>query len=192
MQGWCYIRASRGRYDHVYGMIKQRSFFYNTTANIDRTDPGVTEVFLDGVSAAVTRNNPTMGEFEFEVSVPEGESLVIRVDSEAQETNWINWFNIASDDGVWRETLTEIVEASKPHEEEEVKEEESKTAKSNSLYQKTKIGVLEESEDWDQYSDNEQIMLEYTSRLIDTYLNSVRKNLIDSMPKVGDEKKKER
>lgn len=183
MQGWCYIRTSRGKYDHVYGMIKQRSFFYNATANIDRTDPGVTEVFLEGVSAAVTRNNPTMGEYEFEVTVPDGESITLHVDSEAQETNWINWFNIAGDESVWRETLTEIVAASKPQEEEE-KEETPKTPKIDSIYDKTKLGVLEESSEWDDYSDNEQIMLEYASRLIDTYLDAVRKNLIDSMPKV--------
>ena len=182
MQGWCYIRTSRGKYDHVYGMIKQRSFFYNATANIDRTDPGVTEVFLDGVTAAVTRNNATMGEFEFEVVVPDGENLTIHVDSEAQETNWINWFNIAGDDDVWRQTLTEIVEASKPPEEE--KEEKEETPMIDSIYHKSKLGVLEESAEWDDYSDNEQIMLEYTSRLIDTYLDTVRKNLIDSMPKV--------
>lgn len=182
MQGWCYIRTSRGKYDHVYGMIKQRSFFYNATANIDRTDPGVTEVFLDGATAAVTRNNPTMGEFEFEVVVPDEETLTIHVDSEAQETNWINWFNIAGDEGVWRQTLTEIVEASKPP--EEPKEETPKVEKIDSIYHKSKLGVLEESAEWDDYSDNEQIMLEYTSRLIDTYLDTVRKNLIDSMPKV--------
>lgn len=183
IQGWCYIRSSRGKYDHVYGMIKQRSFFYNATANIDRTDPGVTEVFLEGVTAAVTHNNATMGEFEFEVRVPEGETITLQVDSEAQETNWIEWFNIAGNEEVWRKTLTEIVEASKPHEEEKV-EEKVETPSVDSFYYKSKIGVLEESSDWNDYSDNEQIMLEYTSRLIDTYLDTVRKNLIDSMPKV--------
>ena len=71
---------------------------------------------------------------------------------------------------------------SKPPEEE--KEETPKTPMLDSIYHKSKLGVLEESAEWDDYSDNEQIMLEYTSRLIDTYLDTVRKNLIDSMPKV--------
>ena len=23
MQGWCFLKTSRGRYDHVYGLLKQ-------------------------------------------------------------------------------------------------------------------------------------------------------------------------
>ena len=111
MQGWCYLKSGRGRFDHVYGMIKQRSFFYNATAVIDRSDPGVTEVFLEGATAAVVRNNPAMGEFEFVVKLPDEESLELRVDSEAQESTWIEWFNIAGQEEVWRATLTQWVKS---------------------------------------------------------------------------------
>ena len=47
------------------------------------------------------------------------------------------------------------------------------------------LGVLRESGEWDGYNKNEQIMIEYMSRLIDTYLETVKKNLMDSLPKVG-------
>ena len=43
---------------------------------------------------------------------------------------------------------------------------------------------LVESDEWKDYNSNEQVMMEYMSRLIDTYLDTVKKNLIDSMPKV--------
>lgn len=180
MQGWCFLKTSRGRYDHVYGLLKQRSFFYNATAVIDRNDPGVEEVFLEGATASVVRNNPAMGEFEFVVQLPNEESLELRVDSEAQESNWITWFNIAGSEEVWRDTLTKLVESTKPAE-EEVKEEKPVV---DSYYRSSKLGPLIESDDWKDYGDNEQVMIEYTSRLIGTYLDSVKKNLIDSLPKV--------
>ena len=180
MQGWCFLKTSRGRYDHVYGLLKQRSFFYNATAVIDRNDPGVEEVFLEGATASVVRNNPAMGEFEFVVQLPNEESLELRVDSEAQESNWIPWFNIAGQEEVWRATLTQWVKSLKPEAEE--KEEEKPVV--DSYYRSSKLGPLIESDDWKDYGDNEQVMIEYTSRLIDTYLDSVKKNLIDSLPKV--------
>ena len=64
---------------------------------------------------------------------------------------------------------------------EEVKEEKPVV---DSYYRSSKLGPLIESDDWKDYGDNEQVMIEYTSRLIDTYLDSVKKNLIDSLPKV--------
>ena len=39
--------------------------------------------------------------------------------------------------------------------------------------------------EWNEYNDTEQVMIEYLSRLVDTYLDTVRKNLLDSMPKVS-------
>ena len=39
--------------------------------------------------------------------------------------------------------------------------------------------------EWNDYNDTEQVMIEYLSRLVDTYLDTVRKNLLDSMPKVS-------
>lgn len=47
------------------------------------------------------------------------------------------------------------------------------------------MGVLQESMEWNDYNDTEQVMIEYLSRLVDTYLDTVRKNLLDSMPKVS-------
>ena len=81
---------------------------------------------------------------------------------------------------MWRDTLTKLVESTKPAE-EEVKEEKPVV---DSYYRSSKLGPLIESDDWKDYGDNEQVMIEYTSRLIDTYLDSVKKNLIDSLPKV--------
>lgn len=181
MQGWCYLKCGRGRYDHVYGMIKQRSFFYNATAVIDRSDPGVKEVFLEGATAAVVRNNPSTGEFEFAVTLPDEEGLELRVDSEAQESTWIQWFNIAGQEEVWRATLTEWVKSLRPEKEEKEEEEKPEV---DSYYKSSKLGALVESDKWEDYRSNEQVMIEYMSRLIDTYLSTVKKNLIDSIPKV--------
>ena len=50
---------------------------------------------------------------------------------------------------------------------------------------KAQIGVLQEAEEWSAFSDTEQVMIEYMSRLVDAYLDTVRKNLLDSVPKVG-------
>lgn len=180
MQGWCYLKSGRGRYDHVYGMIKQRSFFYNATAVIDRSDPGVQQVFLEGATAAVVRNNPATGEFEFAVMLPDEERLELRVDSEAQEATWVQWFNTAGQEEVWRATLTQWVKSLRP--EEEVKEEVKEEV--DSYYKSSKLGALMESDKWEDYSSNELVMIEYMSRLIDTYLSTVKKNLIDSIPKV--------
>ena len=47
------------------------------------------------------------------------------------------------------------------------------------------MGVLQEAEEWSAFSDTEQVMIEYMSRLVDAYLDTVRKNLLDSVPKVG-------
>ena len=65
--------------------------------------------------------------------------------------------------------------------EADVKKAEEET----SVFKKSKVGVLRESGEWDGYNKNEQIMIEYMSRLIDTYLETVKKNLMDSLPKVG-------
>ena len=54
----------------------------------------------------------------------------------------------------------------------------------DSYYKSSKLGALVESDEWKDYNSNEQVMMEYMSRLIDTYLDTVKKNLIDSMPKV--------
>jgi len=182
VQGWMYLRRGHGRLDHVYGVLKQRSLFYNATASIDRSDPGVQEIFLEGASATVLRNNPTMGEFEFEITLPSQETIVVRVDSEPVESNWIAWINIAGEEEVWRDTLTKLLIPPKEEtEESEVREEPLPS----SVYHKTKVGVLQESMEWNDYNDTEQVMIEYLSRLVDTYLDTVRKNLLDSMPKVS-------
>ena len=99
----------------------------------------------------------------------------------AKESTWIEWFNIAGQEEVWRATLTQWVKSMKP--EEEVKEEAKPQV--DSYYKSSKLGALVESDEWKDYSSNEQVMMEYMSRLIDTYLDTVKKNLIDSMPKVS-------
>ena len=181
MQGWVWVRGARGRLDRMYAMIKQRSLLYNATTALDRSDPGLKQVFLEGASARVLHNNAAMGEFEFEVSVGE-ETLVLRVESEAQETNWIAWVNLASSEEAWRDTLSKMFVPEKNDKEEEAaKAAEEET----SVFRKSKVGVLRESGEWDGYNKNEQIMIEYMSRLIDTYLETVKKNLMDSLPKVG-------
>ena len=114
------------------------------------------------------------------VKLPDEESLELRVDSEAQESTWIEWFNIAGQEEVWRATLTQWVKSLKPEAEE--KEEEKPVV--DSYYKSSKLGALVESDEWKDYNSNEQVMMEYMSRLIDTYLDTVKKNLIDSMPKV--------
>ena len=118
MQGWVWVRGARGRLDRMYAMIKQRSLLYNATTALDRSDPGLKQVFLEGASARVLHNNAAMGEFEFEVSVGE-ETLVLRVESEAQETNWIAWVNLASSEEAWRDTLSKMFVPEKNDKEEE-------------------------------------------------------------------------
>lgn len=185
VQGWVWVRSSRSRLDRMYAMIKQRWLLYNTTTALDRSDPGLKQVFLEGASARVLHNNPAMGEFEFEVSVGE-ETLALRVESEAQETNWIAWVNLASSEEGWRDTLKKMFVPEKDEKQEE-EEEAAKRAEEEetSVFKKSKVGVLRESGEWDGYNKNEQIMIEYMSRLIDTYLETVKKNLMDSLPKVG-------
>lgn len=184
MQGWVWVRGARGRLDRMYAMIKQRSLLYNATTALDRSDPGLKQVFLEGASARVLHNNAAMGEFEFEVSVGE-DTLVLRVESEAQETNWIAWVNLASSEEAWRDTLSKMFVPEKNDKEEEEGKAAKAAEEETSVFRKSKVGVLRESGEWDGYNKNEQIMIEYMSRLIDTYLETVKKNLMDSLPKVG-------
>lgn len=138
---------------------------------------------MEGASARVLHNNAAMGEFEFEISAGE-ETLVLRVESEAQETNWIAWVNLASSEEAWRDTLSKMFVPEKDEKEEAAKAAK-KAEEETSVFKKSKVGVLRESGEWDGYNKNEQIMIEYMSRLIDTYLETVKKNLMDSLPKVG-------
>ena len=193
VQGWMYLRREHGKFDHVYGLLKQRTLFYNVTATIDRADPGLKELFLEGATAAVVRNNPSLGEFEFQITLPSQESVFVRVDSEAVETNWVAWVNVAGSEEVWRETLTQLVREARGETEEEEKareEEEARQKRENavpsSVYHRSKVGVLQESSEWEEYNNNEQVMIEYLSRLVDSYLDTVKKNILDSMPKVGE------
>ena len=186
MQGWVWLRAARGRYDRMYAMIRQRALRFGATASLDRSDAGGQELFLEGAAARVLRNNAALGEFEFEVSVGE-ETLTLRVESEAQESNWIAWVNLASSEAAWRDTLSKMF-APEPDAQsaaEAAAEAEKRAAEEASVFRTSKLGVLRESGEWDAYSKNEQIMIEYMSRLIDTYLDNVKKNLMDSLPKVG-------
>ena len=104
------------------------------------------------------------------------------------------WINVAGSEEVWRETLTQLVREARGETEEEEKareEEEARKRRENavpsSAYHRSKVGVLQESSEWEEYSDNEQVMIEYLSRLVDSYLDTVKKNILDSMPKVGRE-----
>ena len=178
VQGWLELRREHGKATRVYGVLKQRSLLVGPTALLDRSQPGTEEFFLEGAAAAVARNSPATGEFEMQVTLGSGEQLALRVDSEPVESNWIAWINVASDEKTWRETLTQLLA---PTQEEKPKE----TPLPQSAYGKSKVGVLQEAEEWSEFSDNEQVMIEYMSRLVDAYLDTVRKNLLDSVPKVG-------
>lgn len=177
VQGWVWLRGSRGRFERMYAMVKQRSLLFNTSTFMERSDPGVSEVFLEGAVARAVHSNAAMGEFEFEIVAGE-QTIGVKVESEALMNNWVAWVNIASTDEAWRDTLSKMFVVEK---EEEKKEEEKEE---DSVFGNSKIGVLRESGEWNEYSNNEQVMIEYMSRLIDTYLETVKKNIMDSLPKV--------
>lgn len=176
VQGWVWLRGSRGRFERMYAMVKQRSLLFNTSTFTERSDPGVSEVFLEGAAARAVHSNAAMGEFEFEIAAGE-QTIGVRVESEALKNNWVAWVNIASTEEAWRDTLGKMFVVEK----EETKEEERGE---DSVFRGSKIGVLRESGEWNEYNNNEQVMIEYMSRLIDTYLETVKKNIMDSLPKV--------
>ena len=176
VQGWVWLRGSRGRFERMYAMVKQRSLLFNTSTFMERSDPGVSEVFLEGAVARAVHSNAAMGEFEFEIVAGE-QTIGVRVESEALMNNWVAWVNIASTEEAWRDTLSKMFVVEKEEEEGEEKGEDS-------VFGSSKIGVLRESGEWNEYSSNEQVMIEYMSRLIDTYLETVKKNIMDSLPKV--------
>lgn len=178
MQGWLELRRAQGKATRVYGVLKERSLLVGPTALVDRAQPETEEFFLEGASAVVARNSAATGEFEMQVTLGSGEQLLLRVDSEPVEANWIAWINVASDEKTWRETLTQLFA---PTQEETPKE----TPLPQSAYAQSKVGVLQEEAEWSAFSDTEQVMIEYMSRLVDAYLDTVRKNLLDSVPKVG-------
>ena len=177
VQGWVWLRGSRGRFERMYAMVKQRSLLFSTSTFMERSDPGVSEVFLEGAMARAVHSNAAMGEFEFEIVAGE-QTIGVKVESEALENNWVAWVNIASTEEAWRDTLSKMFVVEK--EEEEKAEEKGE----DSVFGGSKIGVLRESGEWNEYNNNEQVMIEYMSRLIDTYLQSVKKNIMDSLPKV--------